>query len=162
MSLSPEPKERPSNSFSNRRSSSLLFDSGLFTFQPEINSYSHQLTIQTHSNIHERLYQASKIKKRCESYKKNISVQKRTRKVNKNNLYIESQVQKAQNRKKCLMMRRNLSQNEEKELKFKPRITKFHFSAPRGRGPLEDYLLLSEQYKKADRFKLIRKYNKAL
>lgn len=161
MSLTPELKQPACKSFSNRRSNSLLFDSGVFTFQPEINSYSHHLTIHTNSNIHERLYQASKVKKRCDSYK-TTQFPKRAKKTQKSNLYKDSQVQKAQNRKKCLMIRRNLSQNEEKELKFKPSITKFHFSAPRRGVPLEDYLMLSEQYKRSNRFRLIRKHNKVL
>jgi hypothetical protein len=159
MSFSPESKHPSSTRATNRRSSSQIFLSDECTFQPIISFHSHQLAPSKTINIHERLYQESKLKKRCESNNL-IELPKRSKRIIKKNFYQDSQLQKAQNRKNCLIIRRTLSQNEEKELTFTPTITKYNFSSPRRQLPLQDYLRLTEQYKNAYRYRLIRKHNK--
>ena len=158
MSFSPESKHPSSTRARNRRSSSQIFLYNECTFQPEINYHSQQIASSTNSNIHERLYQESKLKQRTDS-NNIIKLSKPTKRIIKTNFYQDSQFQKAQSRKNCLIIRRTLSQNEEKELTFTPTITKYNFSSPRRQIPLQDYLLLSDKYKMSYRYRLIRKHS---
>lgn len=144
-----------------QRTSSSIFSEWDYSFHPEINSKSRKLSGERLKNtIYEKLYKQGMAIKRCKSFKtravKGNNFQKLG--VDHDRIYKSGLIYKAESRKKNLLLRRNQSISEGKELKFSPNTCKFNFAVPRKQKKIEDLLILSELQKRASRFKLVRKF----
>lgn len=142
------------------QSSSSLVSQWDYSFHPEINQNSCRISGgKLRGNIHERLYQQSKSMKRSKSYKISPTAYKLPNiALDYDRIYKNSLIYKAESRGKNLLLRRNLSIYESKELKFSPDVCKFDFAEPRKPKKIGNLLILNELYKKASRYKLVRKY----